>query len=305
MKKFTGALIILLLFAFQSSAEINREVFPIERNGIKLHLECYSSSSEGKPLLLMHGVTYSSHEFDVNYGDYSLARFFADNGFDVWLLDIAGFGQSGEVEDGFMPDSDYATEDIACAVKFILEHSGREKINILGWSWGTVTSGRFAAKYPGLVKKLVLYAPIFRGVADVKVEEPFHYNTWLHAAEDFQVKDDKTIDYDIVEPEVLNTLISNCWKFDKDSSPNGGRRDILVTPEKKLIPTEKFSMPVLIIAGSKDPYVSADLSEKIFASLSNKNSRLEIIDGAAHAMMLEKPYYKIFRNKVLDFLKGN
>ena len=303
-KKTTLALVIFLLLTFGAYAEIHRENFPLERNGIKLHLESFTGDSEGEPLLLVHGLTYSSHEFDVNYGDYSLARFFANNGFTVWLLDIAGYGSSQEVEDGFMPDSDYAAEDIACAVKFVLEKSGRKSLDILGWSWGTVTSGRFAAKYPALVKKLVLYAPIVVGLADIKVENPFNHNTWLHAAGDFQVKADKTIDFDIVEPAVADTFLSNCWKFDKDSSPNGGRRDLLVAPDKRLIPTAELNIPVLIIAGSKDDYVSPELCKEAFDSLPDKNSRLEIIDGAAHAMMMEKPYYKIFRNKVLDFLKN-
>ena len=303
-KKIAVTLIIFLLFAVQACAEISRETYPLERNGIKLHLESFTGS-EGEPLLLVHGLTYSSHEFDVNYGDYSLARFFANNGFKVWLLDIAGYGSSQEVTDGFMPDSDYAAEDIACAVKFILEKSGRKSLDVLGWSWGTVTSGRFAAKYPGLVKKLVLYAPIVAGLADVQVENPFNHNTWLHAAGDFQVKADKTIDYEIVEPEVADTFLSNCWRYDKDSSPNGGRKDLLVSPEKRLIPTAGLDMPVLIIAGSKDDYVSPELCKEAFDSLPDKNSRLEIISGAAHAMMMEKPYYKIFRNKVLDFLKAN
>lgn len=177
-------------------------------------------------------------------------------------------------------------------------------MDVLGWSWGTVTSGRFAAKYPELVRRLVLYAPIVAGLADVKVTSPFNENTWVHAAGDFQVKADKTIDYDIVEPAVADTFLSNCWRYDKNGSPNGGRRDLLVTPDKRLIPTADIKAPVLIIAGSKDDYVSPALCKEAFATLSNKDSRIEIIAGAAHAMMMEKPYYKVFRAKVLEFLKA-
>ena len=32
-------------------------------------------------------------------------------------------------------------------------------------------------------------------------------------------------------------------------------------------------------------------------------SKLEIMPGAAHAMMMEKPYYKEFRQKVVEFLE--
>ena len=70
------------------------EEYALERNGIVLHLDC--TTLKGKEpernILLVHGVTYSSHEFDINYKDYSLLRFLAREGYAVWRLDIAGFG---------------------------------------------------------------------------------------------------------------------------------------------------------------------------------------------------------------------
>ncbi len=312
MKKFTAkfftSLLLVLLVSSSSFAatQINRQTFPLERNGYKLHLECFSVVSEDSddPLLLVHGLTYSSHEFDVDVKDYSLARFFARKGFSVWLLDIAGYGNSQEIEDGFMPNSDYAAEDIAAAARVILEHTGRKSLDVLGWSWGTVTSGRFAAKYPDMVRRLVLYAPIVAGLAEVEVTAPFNHNTWIHAAGDFQTNADRSINYAITEPDVVNAFQSNCWRYDKESSPNGGRRDLLVSPEKRLIPTAELKMPVMIIAGSKDDYVSPELCAEAFGTLQNKKSRLKIIDGAAHAMMMEKPYFRQFRSNVLNFLCG-
>lgn len=303
---FLSVSIVLCALSHPASASgVTREIVPLERDGVKLHLECLKAEGGGEkePLLMVHGLTYSSHEFDVNYGDYSFARFFAQNGYVVWLLDIAGYGSSQPVEDGFKPNSDYAAEDIAAAVRLILERSGKKSMDVLGWSWGTVTSGRFAAKYPEMVKKLVLYAPIVAGLAAMDVTSPFHENSWDHAAGDFQVKEDKTIDYNIVEAAVADTFLSNCWRYDKDSSPNGGRRDLLVAADKRLIPTADIKAPVLLISGSKDDYVSPELCKEAFDTLRNKGSRLEIIEGGAHAMMMEKPYYKVFREKVLDFLK--
>lgn len=304
-RKIFVSLLLVLTLSLPTYAEITREIVPLERNGIKLYLESFASDNSADPLLLVHGLTYSSHEFDVNYRDYSVARFFAESGFKVWLLDIAGYGSSQEVEDGFMPNSDYAAEDIAEAVRVILEKSGRKSLDVLGWSWGTVTSGRFAAKYPDMVHRLVLYAPIVAGLAEIEVTAPFNHNTWVHAAGDFQTNADGSINYDITEPEVVNAFQSNCWRYDKDSSPNGGRRDLLVAPDKRLIPTGSIKAPTLLIAGSKDEYVSPELCREAFATLTNTNSRLEIIDGAAHAMMMEKPYYRVFRQKVLDFLRAN
>jgi pimeloyl-ACP methyl ester carboxylesterase len=286
------------------AADVHTEVFPLERNGVKLHLARYQTNDEGekKPLLLVHGLTYSSHEFDVNYGDYSLTRFLANSGFSVWLLDIAGYGSSQKVEDGFMPNSDYAAEDIAAAAKLITATAKTAKIDVLGWSWGTVTGGRFAAKYPDLVNKLVLYAPIVAGLAAIDVTAAFNVNTWEHAAGDFQLKADNTIDFDIVERPVVDTFLSHCWRYDGAGSPNGGRRDLLVAPTERLIPTAAIKAPTLLIVGDKDPYVSVALCEEALKTLP-QNAKLRVLEGAAHAVMMEKPYYKEFREVVLDFLK--
>lgn len=286
------------------AGEILQENIPLERNGIQLHLERYAEQDgqEKKPILFVHGVTYSSHEFDVDYGDYSLTRYLARHGFEVWLLDIAGFGRSGEVRNGFLPDSDYAAEDIAAAVRCILARHNLPSMDILGWSWGTVTSGRFAAKYPELVHRIVLYAPIVAGLGDVRVKEPFHKNTWEHAADDFQKTADGSIDFNITEKAVADTYLANAWHYDKDTSPNGGRRDLLVSSKKRLIPTAEIKAPVLIIAGTNDPYVTPEMCAEAYKTLPNKDSQLEIIPGAAHAMLMERPYYKLFREKVMEFL---
>ncbi|MDR1375967.1 MAG: alpha/beta hydrolase [Synergistaceae bacterium] len=299
--------VLLCVLVLQSvvafAANVQTEIFPLERNGVELHLARYQTDDGGEktPLLMVHGLTYSSHEFDVHYGDYSLVRFFANNGYAVWLLDIAGYGSSQKVEDGFMPNSDYAAEDIAAAAKLITTTSKTEKLDVLGWSWGTVTGGRFAAKYPDLVNKLVLYAPIVAGLAAIDVTDAFNVNTWEHAAGDFQLKTDGSIDYDIVEPIVVDTFLSNCWRYDGAGSPNGGRRDLLVAPTERLIPTADIKAPTLLIVGDKDPYVSTALCEEALKTLAN--GELKVLNGASHAMMMEKPYYKQFRESVLEFLK--
>jgi pimeloyl-ACP methyl ester carboxylesterase len=313
-------IILGLLSTTAFAANIQRETFALERAGIDLYLERYQTDEEGdkKPILLVHGLTYSSHEFDVDYGDYSLARFLANNGYAVWLLDIAGYGRSEPVDDGFLPASDYAVEDIEAAARRITAISGTEKLDVLGWSWGTVTSGRFAAQYPDLVNKLVLYAPVLAGALpegwtledyeqwDAPVP-PFHENTWVHAAGDFQKTVDGDIDYDIAEHPVTDTFLSNCWRYDGNSSPNGGRRDVLTGSEVRLIPTADIKAPTLLIVGSNDPNVGGSdtnlvvpLCEEARNTLAD--GKLKIIEGAAHAMMMEKPYYKEFQTSVLEFL---
>ena len=279
------------------------EEFPLEREGIDLHLDRVTVDGAiiSDNILLVHGLTYSSHEFDIDYEDYSLVRLLAREGYAVWRLDVAGYGRSGAVEDGFLPDSDYAAEDIEAAVEAIVEASGDDAIDILGWSWGTVTSGRFAAKYPEHVCHLVLYAPILSGLGEVDVADDFHYNTWEHAADDFQKDAEGNFDLSITDPVVIEMYCSSCWHYDRDYSPNGGRRDLCVSAEEKLIDLSAIQTPTLVICGSVDPYLNYDLVDVALDSLP-EGSELKKIEGASHALFLEEPYYHEFQDTVLDFL---
>lgn len=279
--------------------------YALDRAGISLHLDrvIKKGTEPDKDILLIHGVTYSSHEFDIDYEDYSLVRFLADNGYAVWRLDIAGYGRSEEVTDGFLPDSDYAAEDIHAAIERICDISDQDRIDVLGWSWGTVTTGRCAARYPEHINKLVLYAPIISGIGEYEVTDAFHHNTWEHAADDFQRAEDGTFDYTITDPVVIEMLCSSSWHYDGESSPNGGRRDICVSSSQKLINIEEITVPTLVICGDRDPYLNYDLVYTA-PDLLPEGSSLEIIEGASHVAIMEKPYHKDFQLRLLRFLNG-
>ena len=276
---------------------------PLERNGISLHLDCMTVKGEnpGKNILLVHGLTYSSHEFDVDYKDYSLVRRLAREGFAVWRLDIAGYGQSGAVPDGFLPDSDYAAEDINAAVEKIVTMTEQARIDVLGWSWGTVTAGRFAAKHPEHLNKLVLYAPILGGIGEHEVTEPFHRNTWENAADDFQRNEEGEFDLSVTDPVIIEMFCSGCWHYDKETSPNGGRRDICVPESEKLIDLSAISVPTLVICGDRDPYLNFDLVDTVLDELP-EGSVYEKIKGASHVAYIEAPFYRDFQGRVVRFL---
>ena len=279
MKHIQFALLLVLFMAVTamslgtsaSADEMNytQTVCPLERNGTALYLSqtLLSGAQPQKQILLVHGVTYSSHEFDIDYQDYSLVRQLARNGYGVWLLDIAGFGRSEAVEDGFMVDSVYAAEDIHAAAEKIIRETGQERIDILGWSWGTVTVSRFAAMHPEMIGRLVLYAPILCGIGEYEVTEPFHHNTWEHAADDFQKRSDGSFDESVTDPAVLEWFCSGCWHYDGESSPNGGKREICVDSSKILIDLTQIRTPTLVICGDQDPYLNDHLVNRCLDDL--------------------------------------
>lgn len=321
MKKLSSRLLALLLAvmmiacATASYAEAPAEdaaavsytydEYPLERNGIALHLDrmAVEGAEPEKSILLVHGLTYSSHEFDMDYQDYSLVRLLAREGYAVWRVDVAGYGQSGEVEDGFMPDSDYAAEDVNAAVELICAETGLDKIDVLGWSWGTVTSSRFVANHPEHVNKLVLYAPILCGLGAADVTEDFHHNDWAHAADDFQKLEDGSFDLSVAEHVIIEMYCSSCWHYDGEYSPNGGRRDLCVDASEKLIDLSAITVPTLVICGDKDPYLNYDLVNTCLDSLP-EGSVLEVIPGASHVAMIEKPFYHDFQTRLLNYLSA-
>ncbi len=312
---FLAALIILLLTGCGNAGESLKQEetspeeyiyieYPLERNGVELHLDCVSIKGKESTdnILLVHGVTYSSHEFDINYEDYSLVRMLAREGYAVWRIDIAGFGQSEEVTDGFMPDSDYALEDIHAAAEKIIKETGNDKVDVLGWSWGTVTAGRFAVSYPGIIDKLVLYAPILSGIGEYEISEAFHHNTWEHAAEDFQKESGGSFDLSVVDPVIIDMFCSSCWRYDGEHSPNGGRRDICVDGSVKLIDLDGINNPTMVICGDKDPYLNYELVNESLEHLP-EGSALKIIPGGSHVVYIEKPYYHEFQDALREFLE--
>ena len=276
---------------------------PLERAGHALHLDCMqvAGSSPSKSILLMHGSTCSSHIFDLDYKDYSFARRLAREDYAVWRLDVTGYGQSEEVEDGLLPDAAYAAEDIEAAAEIITREMGQDKIDLLGWSWGTMTAGKFAGMCPEHLQRLVLYAPVLYGLGKEEITEKFHHNTWETASEDFQRTEDGSIDEAMTDPAVVGMFCSNCWRYDKETSPNGWKKDALVDPSEALIDLEKISVPTLVICGDRDPYVDV---ETVRASMDRlpEGSELEVFPGGSHIMIYEEPLYRAFQDRVIRFL---
>jgi alpha-beta hydrolase superfamily lysophospholipase len=60
------------------------------------YVEGKPGSLEGKVVLLVHGgYSPSTLAFDVQYRDYSWMEFLAYGGFDVFAMDMTGYGRSG------------------------------------------------------------------------------------------------------------------------------------------------------------------------------------------------------------------
>jgi pimeloyl-ACP methyl ester carboxylesterase len=127
-----------------------------------------SSFRPEQTVLYVHGATYPSETaFDLKLDGLSWMEYIASRGYDVWLLDLRGYGKStrppemsAKPEDnGPIVQGVTAVKDIGAAVDFILQKRNIPRLNLLGWSWGTTLMATYTTQNANKVERLVLYAP--------------------------------------------------------------------------------------------------------------------------------------------------
>jgi pimeloyl-ACP methyl ester carboxylesterase len=121
-----------------------------------------------RTLLFVHGATYPAHAaFDLALDGQSWMDYIAARGYDVYLLDLRGYGKSTRPKEmDEKPETNApivrgtdAVKDIGAAVDFILKRRGIARLNLMGWSWGTTLMATYTTQNAGKVERLVLYAP--------------------------------------------------------------------------------------------------------------------------------------------------
>ena len=142
-------------------------------------------------VLFVHGAgTPAEVAFDVPYGDYSWMAYLANAGFDVFSMDMEGYGRSTrpmvmndpcnlsrEQQALFVPAlmaapcapsfqgsattiaSDW--NDIGAVVDYVRALRHVDRVNLAGWSQGGPRAGGYTAQHPDRVQRLVLLAPAY------------------------------------------------------------------------------------------------------------------------------------------------
>ena len=119
-----------------------------------------AGQANGRTVVLLHGMNFAGFYWA---GPIEALR---NAGFRVIVTDQIGFGRSSK------PISPtYNFNDMALNTKRVLEHLGIAKAAVVGHSMGGMLAARFAASYPDITERVVLYSPI--GVTDARRERPF------------------------------------------------------------------------------------------------------------------------------------
>jgi pimeloyl-ACP methyl ester carboxylesterase len=113
----------------------------------------------GRTVMLFHGMNFGGFYFA---GPIEVLR---KEGFRVVVPDQIGFGRSSK------PIIPYNFHDMALNSRKLLQSLGIAKVTIVGHSMGGMLSARFAASFPDITERAVIYDPI--GLTDPRYERPW------------------------------------------------------------------------------------------------------------------------------------
>ena len=93
-------------------------------------LALHRHPADGPPVLIVHGISSNHHSWDLS-ADRSLGVWLAAEGYDAWLLDLRGHGDStrdarGHAQRSGWSVDDYGQQDIPAAVAHVLQVTGAE-----------------------------------------------------------------------------------------------------------------------------------------------------------------------------------
>ena len=118
-----------------------------------------SGQPNGRTVMLFHGMNFGGFYFA---GPIEALR---KEGFRVVVPDQIGFGRSSK------PIIPYNFHDMALNSRTLLESLGIAKVSIVGHSMGGMLAARFAASFPDITERAVIYDPI--GLTDIRYERPW------------------------------------------------------------------------------------------------------------------------------------
>jgi pimeloyl-ACP methyl ester carboxylesterase len=266
-----------------------------------------SFAGSGKVILLVHGGTWSGRpDFDLQIRDYSLMDFLASHGFDVWAIDIHGYGHSDKTDRDWS-DVHSAAADIDAAVEYIVKLRDVGRIDLLGWSAGTQRAGVYAMQHPGRVAKLILYAPWWKSTAEFRERTRKRIENAGVPLTQYRINTEAAVRSDFVEGELARQP-----QFEEDVLALYAREALLTDPQSPnafvdypqgpFLDPQQITVPTMLVFGEYDYVAKEEDLLPFFAQLQTRDKRYVLLPHAGHALMLEKDHRR-FQSEVLGFLE--
>lgn len=282
-----------------------------------------------RTVVFVHDATYPAETaFDLPLDGLSWMDFIASRGFDVYLLDVRGYGRSSRptamdkpaAESPPFATTDQAVEDVAAVVDFVRGRRSLAKLDLLGWSWGTSIMATYAARHPEAVERLVLYAPVWLRTTPslVQVTGPLGaYRTvsreaalgrWMTG-----VAEDKKAA--LIPPGWFDTWADAT--FATDAVGAAQNPPVLRAPNGVVLDGQRFwsagkptydpaalTMPVMLTLAEWDHDTPPYMAQTLFPLLiRSPHKRLMMLSEGTHSIIMERNRLDLFQ-VVQDFLEA-
>jgi pimeloyl-ACP methyl ester carboxylesterase len=281
----------------------------VMRDGLRIYLwEKYKGGNEesfsrtGKVALLVHGGTRSGRSlYDLQGRDYSLMDFLARNDYDVWAIDIHGYGHSDKTATDWI-DSHSAAADIAAAVDYIVKLRGVAKINLLGCSAGTQRAGVFTMEHPDKVAKLILDAGFWKGTAEFRELNRKRIENGGQPLPRYRPTTEADFRSDFVEGQFEEDVVEASVKVGLQMDPQ--RPNVFAEWAKlPILDPARITVPTMIIHGEKDFAAKEEDLLPFYSQLNTHDKRYVLLPDGGHVMLLEKGHRRL-QHEVLSFFDG-
>jgi pimeloyl-ACP methyl ester carboxylesterase len=292
-------------------------------------------------VLFVHGAgTPAEVGFDVPYQDYSWMGYLARAGFNVFSMDMTGYGRStrplamndpcnlsAEQQKGFVPallgepcPANYPHQlttiasdwnDLDAVVNHLRSLLHVDKVSLVAWSLGGPRAGGYAAQHPDKVQRVVLLAPAYNrtgreGPPEQVPADGAAFNTQTHA--EFVANWDRQVgcpgQYD---PAASASVWSEMIKSDPVGATwgPGARRAPQVTVwgfDKAVV--SKMQVPVLVVSGVHDKQVPQERVRDMYTDLGSHEKVFIDLACSSHNAMWEKNHLLLFRASLEWLAKG-
>ena len=282
-----------------------------------------------RTVLFVHGATYPAETaFDLRLDGFSWMDYIARRGFDVYLLDVRGYGRStrppamdapAKASPPFANTAD-ARADVDAVVEFIRRDRAIDKLCLIGWSWGCATMGSYAAEHPEKVERLVLFAPGWVRDGPSAADPGGKLGAWRGVTRDAArtrwlngVPKDKQ--EDLIPPGWFEAWADATFVTDPAGAamkppvlraPNGVVQDgrEYWAAGRALYDPAGITAPTLIAVGEWDHDTPPALGLTLFSLLANApQKRFSLLGEATHTALMERNRMALFEQVQL-FLEG-
>jgi pimeloyl-ACP methyl ester carboxylesterase len=296
-----------------------------------------SRASRGVPaadrvVLFVHGAgTPAEVAFDVPYKDYSWMAYLATAGFDVFSMDMTGYGRSTrpaamndpcnfpkEQQAQFVPsvipapcapshptpittmDSDWS--DIAAVVDHLRTIRRVDKVSLVGWSQGGPRAAGYAMRNPEKIARLVVLAPAYSRASALEAPNPLPpSNSPMNAQSlaNFAANWDRQVGCpDQYEPAASASVWSEMLASDSVGAtwgPGVRRAPSVPTWGFNQAAVAKLQTPFLMVSGVHDKQVAPERVRQLYADLGSKQKVFVDLACSSHNAMWEKNHLLLFQ----------